>query len=338
MVWAVANSNLALVKYWGKADEGARHPATPSLSVTLDSLSTVARVELSKQWSEDLIEGVPSAAASRVHVFFDRLRSRFGLSSHARVWLKSNFPVAAGLASSASTFAAVAKAASAEAGLDLDDERLADVARLGSGSACRSVYGGFVEWRPQGGGSVVEPIAVKDHWPLSILVAVTSERPKAVGSSEGMKRTEATSPYYRAWLDSGATDLKQARQAVRDRSLAGLGVVAERNCLRMHAAIMASDPPLVYWEPATLAVIREVWALRDRGVEAYFSIDAGPQVKVLCAPASAGSVRAALAAVAGVERILEARPGDGARVVDGPPAWAVAAAAEPIIREGASAR
>jgi len=336
MVWAVANSNLALVKYWGKADEGAKHPAGASLSVTLDSLCTAASVEMSPRWSDDVVEGVPDGAAARIRLFFDRLRTEFGLASHARVWLGSNFPVAAGLASSASTFAAVAKAAATAANLDLDDSRLAAVARLGSGSACRSIYGGFVEWRPEAGGSVVEPIAAKDHWPLCILVAVTSERPKAVSSSDGMKRTEATSPYYRAWLDSGAGDIAQARAAVRDRALDCLGAVAERNCLRMHAAIMASDPPLLYWEPATLAVIREVWALRQRGVEAYFSIDAGPQVKVLCAAAAAATVRTALAAVPDVIRVLEARPGDGARLVDGPPAWAVPSS-EPI-RAGAGAR
>jgi diphosphomevalonate decarboxylase len=327
MVWAVANSNLALVKYWGKADEGAKHPAAASLSVTLDSLSTVARVEFSSRLDDDRVEGLPAGPAARVGAFLDRFRARFGVQPHATVSLTSNFPVAAGLASSASTFAALAKAAAAAAGLEVDDRELADVARSGSGSACRSIYGGFVEWRPEAGGSVVEPIAAKEHWDLRVLVAVTSERPKAVSSSEGMSRTAATSPYYRAWLESGALDLAEARAAIRDRSLERIGTVAERNCLRMHAAAMASVPPLVYWEPATLAVMREVCALRGRGVEAYFSIDAGPQVKVLCAPSAAAAVRAALVAVPGVLRVLESKPGDGARLLDRPPAWALPTAA-----------
>ena len=327
MVWAVANSNLALVKYWGKADEGAKHPAAASLSVTLDSLSTVARVEFSSRLDGNRVEGLPAAPTERVGAFLERFRARFGLQPHATVSLTSNFPVAAGLASSASTFAALAKAAAAAAGLEVDDRELADVARSGSGSACRSIYGGFVEWRPEAGGSVVEPIAAKEHWDLRVLVAVTSERPKAVSSSEGMRRTEATSPYYRAWLESGARDLAEARAAIRDRSLERIGTVAERNCLRMHAAAMASVPPLVYWEPATLAVMREVCALRGRGVEAYFSIDAGPQVKVLCAPSAAAAVGDALAAVPGVLRVLESKPGDGARLLDRPPAWALPTAA-----------
>ena len=221
MVWAVANSNLALVKYWGKADEGARHPAAASLSVTLDSLTTAAQIEFSPRLAEDRIEGLPAGPSARVEAFLGRFRARFGVQPRAHVSLISNFPVAAGLASSASTFAALAKAATAAAGIEIDDRELADVARLGSGSACRSIFGGFVEWRPEGGASVVEPIASKDHWPLRILVAVTSERPKAVGSSEGMRRTEATSPYYRAWLDSGAADLAaRARPSATARSSA----------------------------------------------------------------------------------------------------------------------
>ena len=326
MAWAVANSNLALVKYWGKGDESANQPASTSLSVTLDSLSTAAEVVFSAELSGDRVEGLPPAAETRVLRFFERFRATFGVRGHAAVFLASNFPVAAGLASSASTFAALSKAAAVAAGLTLGDAELAEIARSGSGSACRSIYGGFVEWRPQGGGSVVEPIAAREHWPLHILVAVTSEKPKAVGSSEGMRRTAATSPYYPAWLRSGADDLAEVRAAIRARDLPRLGAAAERNCLRMHAAAMAAAPPLVYWEPATLAAMRRVWELRDRGVEAYFSIDAGPQVKVLCEADDAEAVKAAMVAVPGVIRVLSAQPGDGARVVDRPPPWALAGA------------
>ena len=322
MFWAVANSNLALVKYWGKADESAKRPASASLSVTLDSLSTAAGVRFSRELREDAIEGLPAAPAARVKEFLDRFRARFGVDGRAIVAIASNFPVAAGLASSASTFAALAKAAAGASGLTLSDPELADVARMGSGSACRSIYGGFVEWRPDGNDSVVEPVAPKEHWPLAILVAVTSERPKAVSSSEGMRRTVATSPYYRAWIESGAADLAAVRDGIRERSLARVGTVAEANCLRMHAAAMAASPPLLYWQPATLAVMERVWRLRGRGVEAYFTIDAGPQVKVLCERSVADSIASAIAAVPGVLRVLRSGPGDAPQVVDGPPAWA----------------
>ena len=321
MNWALANSNLALVKYWGKTDEVAKHPAGPSLSVTLDGLSTVAGVEWVDEVDDEII-GLPEGPARKVRRFLDAVRNRFDLTSRARVTLRSNFPVAAGLASSASTFAALAKAAAAAARLDLDPFELAEIARLGSGSACRSIFGGFVEWRPEGGSSVVAPIAAKDHWPLAILVAVTSERPKAVGSSEGMRLTAATSPFYGAWIESGPADFAAARQAIDRRDLAVLGQVAERNCLRMHATAMAADPPLLYWEPATIAVMRRVGELRASGTPAFFSIDAGPQVKVLCEPSAAEVVKAALGAVPGVLRVLVSGPGEAARSIDSPPAWA----------------
>src|SRR5215475_6277197 len=174
MAWAVGNSNLALVKYWGKGEEGANHPAGPSLSVTLDSLSSAAEVVFSTRLSGDRVEGLPPSAQKKVLRFLERFRATFDVRGHASVFLVSNFPVAAGLASSASTFAALSKAASTAAGLTLSDRELAELARTGSGSACRSIYGGFVEWRPQGAGSVVEPIAAREYWPLRVLVAVTS--------------------------------------------------------------------------------------------------------------------------------------------------------------------
>jgi diphosphomevalonate decarboxylase len=333
MSWAVANSNLALVKYWGKADENAKRPASGSLSVTLDHLATAASVRFSSDLSRHVVEGVPDAAATRVRDFLDRFRERFDVREHAAVTLASNFPVAAGLASSASTFAALARAAVDAAAIRVSDAELADVARLGSGSACRSIYGGFVEWRLDGDRMVVEPIAPKEHWPLSILVAITSERPKAVGSSDGMRRTAATSPYYRAWIESGGADLVAVRAGVRERSLARVGTVAEANCLRMHAAAMASSPPLLYWQAATVAVIERVWELRARGVEAYFTIDAGPQVKVLCEQPVTDEVAAALSIVPGVLRILRSAPGEGVRLVEAPPPWVGASHAERARRE-----
>lgn len=330
MIWATANANLALVKYWGKADETEKHPAGGSLSVTLEGLKSVAGLGFSPGRSDDEVLGLPPGPAAKVRAFLDAMRRSCDLGRGARVELASNFPVAAGLASSASIFAALATAALAASGRQVDPAEIAQTARLGSGSACRSAYGGFVEWRPEAGASLVEPVAGEDHWPLVILVAVVSDRPKKVGSSEGMARTAATSRYYGAWIESGAADLAAAREAIRRRDLARLGAVAEANCLRMHAAALAADPPLVYWEPATLAVMRRVWELREGGISAYFSIDAGPQVKVLCEPADRDGVQAALAAVPGVLRIIESRPGTGPRLLAQPPKWVLGAEGPPI--------
>ncbi|MGH7858968.1 MAG: diphosphomevalonate/mevalonate 3,5-bisphosphate decarboxylase family protein, partial [Candidatus Binatia bacterium] len=201
-------------------------------------------------------------------------------------------------------------------------EDLASLARVGSGSACRSLLGGFVEWLPGAGGSRIAALAPKEHWPLAVLVAVTSDRPKRTGSREGMERTRTSSPYYEPWLAAGSAELVPVREAILRRDLGALGAAIERNCLRMHAAALGADPPLLYWEPATVAVIREVWRLREAGVGAFFSIDAGPQVKVLCEPPAAEIVEKALASVAGVLRVMRSGPGSGARRLDAPPAWA----------------
>jgi len=325
MVWATANSNLALVKYWGKAPGGRNRAASASLSVTLDGLTTIAGVEERSDLETDRVEWVPPGPTQAVTEYVATVRRELGIERPVSVVLTSNFPVAAGLASSASAYASLASALAAAAPNRLATTEIAALARRGSGSACRSLFGGFVEWRPDGGDDAVHQVAAQEHWALAILVAVTREVPKSVGSREGMKRTAATSPYYEAWLSTSTADLEAARAALAARDLGTLGPIAERNALRMHAAAIAADPPLLYWEPATIAVMQEVARLRARGVGAFFSIDAGPQVKVLCESADADRVAAALAAVPGVTRVLRSRPGGGPEVLDRPPAWATAA-------------
>jgi diphosphomevalonate decarboxylase len=322
MAWAAANSNLALVKYWGKSPmvNGGQEAAAGSISVTLEGLTTVAEVRLDPALPEDRLDMLSAPAAIRT--FLDLARERLAMRAHAEVRLATNFPVAAGLASSASTFAALALALATDAGRGLDADDLTALARLGSGSAGRSVLGGFVEWIASESGSRVVEVAPAGHWPLSVLIAVTSEAPKRVASRDGMERTRLTSPYYEAWLRAGSADLAPVREAIRRRDLDALGAAIERNCLRMHAAALGSDPPLLYWEAATVAVIREVWRLRTEGVRAFFSIDAGPQVKVLCDAADASRVDSSLRSVPGVVRVIRSRPGRGALRLDEPPSWA----------------
>jgi diphosphomevalonate decarboxylase len=321
VAWAIANANLALVKYWGKLPGAGNQAASGSISVTLDGLATLAGVRFDPSLREDRVEWRPAGPSGRVVEFLDRARRRLGTSSYAQVLLASTFPVAAGLASSASTFAALATATAAAAGAELPLSALAALAREGSGSACRSLLGGFVEWRP-GSADEVAAVFPEDHWPLAVRIAVTSETPKPVSSREGMLRTARSSPYYGAWIAQSPGDLAEARSAIAARDLGRLGTLAERNCLRMHAAALASDPPLLYWEPATVAVVQEVWSLRRKGIEGYFTIDAGPQVKVLCDPAAASAVETALAAVPGVGRVLRSAPGRAPELVREPPAWA----------------
>jgi len=319
---ARANVNVALVKYWGKRDTALNLPATGSISLTLDGLGAEAAVAFGGGGEADrlVIDGVDASGgeATRLTRFLDVVRAAAGRRERATVAMRGTVPRGIGLASSAAAFAALALAASRAAGLALDPPGLSALARRGSGSAARSIFGGFVEWhrgeRADGVDSFAEPLAPVDHWDVRTVVAVTSTAPKAVSSRDGMLRT-AASPFYPAWVAGAEADLAEARAAIRARDLEALGLVAEHSALKMHAAALAARPPLVYWRPATVECIHRVWALRAEGVAAFFTIDAGPQVKVLCAPAEAQRVAAALEAVPGVERIITCGPGRGAELI-----------------------
>jgi diphosphomevalonate decarboxylase len=332
-VTAFAGTNIALVKYWGKRDTALNLPATGSLSLTLDRLGTRTTVHFhghgdagggsSGTTDRVVMNGAPAdaATAERVSAFLDRVRARAGSAARAFVTTENGVPTASGLASSASGFAALALAATRAAGLTLSPDELSVLARLGSGSAARSIFGGFVEMargeRADGGDAAARPLAGGDGWDVRLVVAVTTAGPKPMGSTAAMEHTARTSPYYPAWLAGVDGDLVAARAAIAARDLPALGAVAERSALRMHAAAMAADPAIIYWNPATLAAIAAVRALRDRGVPVFFTIDAGPHVKALCAAAHADEVAAALAAVPGVVKTLMGAPGPGARVVEG---------------------
>ena len=320
---ARATSNIALVKYWGKRDRALNLPATGSISVTLDALATTTTVAFDPSLEKDAVHlrfAGADAATERVCRFLDLVRQIHGREVYARVETANDFPTGAGLASSASGFAALALACNEALGLGLAPPALSALARRGSGSAARSLVAGFAEMQPgtahDGSDAYAVPLAAPDHVPLRMLVAVTAAGAKEVGSSEGMARTERTSPYYRAWVDGVPADLAAMRTAIADADLEAIGTLAESSCLRMHATMLAARPPLVYWNAATLAVIQRVRALRAEGCGAWFTIDAGPQVKVLCAPEDAGTVDGALRSTPGVESVLVAGPGPGARIVE----------------------
>ena len=322
---AVAGTNIALVKYWGKRDQGLNLPATGSLSLTLDRLGTRTHVAFDGgDGAADRVALNGAAAdakvSARVSAFLDRVRARAGIATRATVTSENNIPTAAGLASSASGFAALALAAARAAGLALSPAELSVLARLGSGSAARSIFGGFVEMargeRADGTDAAARPLGVGDDWPVRLVVAITAAGEKAIGSTAAMARTAETSPYYPAWVRGVDGDLAAARAAIAARDLDALGVVAERSAMRMHASAMAADPAILYWNPATIAAMTCVRGLRARGTPAYFTIDAGPHVKVLCQATAADGIAAALAEVPGVLRTLIATPGPGARIME----------------------
>jgi diphosphomevalonate decarboxylase len=318
---AVAPSNIALVKYWGKRDIDLNLPATGSISVTLDTLRTFTTVTFDESLAADefVLGGEPAPEAGRrVGRFLDLVRSLHGVAEHARVETRNDFPTGAGLASSASGFAALAVACNAALDLGLTTEQLSVLARRGSGSAARSLIGGFAEMHPgsatDGSDAHAVPLAPVDQLPLRVLVAVTTRAAKSVGSGEGMRRTEATSPFYGAWIDATRSDLDTLRTALGEGDLEAVGTIAEGNCLRMHATMLGAEPGLLYWNAATVSVIHAVRALRAEGLGAWFTIDAGPQVKVLCDAADEAAVHERLQAIEGVQDILAAGPGAGAHV------------------------
>jgi diphosphomevalonate decarboxylase len=321
---ARAHPNVALVKYWGKRDATLNLPATGSISVTLAGLTTRTVVRWEDGGADELrLNGAPADAGTlaKAAKLLDRLRALAGSTSRARIDSTNDFPTGAGLASSASGFSALAAAGARALGLELDTRTLSALARLGSGSAARSIFGGFVEMKPgtmaDGSDAVAEPLLAAEAWPLSVLVAVTSSKQKSVQSTAGMESTRASSPFWAGWVGSAEADLAELRAALLRRDFAAVGELTEYSCLKMHGLALSARPGLVYWNGTTVTLVHAVRALRQGGTAAYFTIDAGPQVKVLCQAADAATVRTALAAVPGVERLIDSGPGGPVEVASG---------------------
>lgn len=314
---AEAHPNIALVKYWGKRDGPGNVPATPSLSITLSQLRTRTRVQFdpaATQRRVTLNGAVVNDA--KIDACIDRLIARAARPLPAvLVETDNNFPTAAGLASSASGFAALVTAMDAALDLRLTAAERSIEARRASASAARSLYGGFATL--SGGDDpaswIARPELDAGAWPLSVVIAICSESPKAVSSSIGMTRSRS-SPYYDRWIESAAADFDAARSAVAARDFARLAETAEANCLAMHAVMLSARPGLLYWTGATVGCIECVRQLRGDGERVFFTIDAGPQVKAVCEQGSADRVRAALARVAGVREALVVGLGGPARV------------------------
>ena len=281
-------------------------PATPSLSITLDGLTTRTRVEAAETSSVE-IDGKPVANA-KVDRLVAEMQDAFALPP-MRISTSNNFPTGAGLASSASGFAALVTAVNGAFSLDLGASERAAWARRGSASAARSVFGGFVVLDPDGG---TEPLLQASEWSLTIVVAITSNAAKTVSSTAGMERSRETSPFYHAWTQSTAADFDDACRAVHGRDFEALAEIAEHSCLKLHALMLSTRPGLVYWNAATVDAIHAVRELRSAGTPVLFSIDAGPQVKAVCLPEAAPAVADRLQALPGVKRVVQVGLGPGA--------------------------
>jgi diphosphomevalonate decarboxylase len=308
---AIAHSNIALSKYWGKRSGSGNVPAVPSLSVTLAGLSTQTEVTFDASLAADslLLNGA-AADVTRATELLDRVREEAKITTRARVVSTNDFPTSSGLASSASGFAALALASVRAAGLDFGAERVADLARRSSASAARSIFGGFVELD----GETARQVAPPSQIDLVVLVCVTTEAAKSVSSRDGMSETARKSPYYPAWLETAPRIHSALKAALLASDFEKVGALAEESALAMHASAMAAG--VVYVSGATLAALATVRALRDEhGVQAFATIDAGPHLKCLVHSQDAARAKEVLAKTPGVLRIIEARPGEGARLL-----------------------
>lgn len=316
---AQACANIALVKYWGKRDRALNLPAQGSLSLTLDALRTTTTVRFDESINADsfTLDG-EEASTSRLGPWLDIVRERAGISQFAQVESRNDFPTSSGLASSASAYAALAVAATEAAGLSLNRSELSELARRGSGSAARSLFAGFAIWhrgeREDGKDSIAEELVAGTDWPLRMVIAIVGGgKKKSISSRDAMGHCAATSPLYAAWLASVPPDLQAAQEAIANRDLAALGAVTQGSAMAMHAAALASRPPVRYWQPATLRCLDIVEALQAAGISAYPTMDAGPHVKVLTSAEDSEAVAAALTELDEVDQVIVSKAGPGAR-------------------------
>lgn len=317
---AKAHTNIALIKYWGKRDEEKILPMNNSLSLTLDGFYTTTTVTFKEELEEDSFvlneQVVTGEAFNRVTNFLNLIRQLAGKSDlYANVYSLNAVPTAAGFASSASGFAALAAAATRAIGLNVNEQELSKITRQGSGSACRSIYGGFSEWvkgeETDGSDSYAVPIVPADYWDVRVAAVVLNAEEKGISSRVGMKRTVDTSVFYQGWLDSVSNDLQAIKIGIQERDFEKVGQIAEANCLKMHATTLGANPPFTYWQDTTLNIMQTVQKMRETGIPVYFTIDAGPNVKVLYLPEHEELVEQTLKQADGVTDVILSRAGGG---------------------------
>ncbi len=316
---AIACSNIAFIKYWGNRDHRLRLPSNGSLSMNLGGLHTRTTVTFDPTLPADhlTLNGQPQrgAALARVAAFLDIVRQMATHTQFARVESANNFPTGTGIASSAAAFAALALAASTAAGLQLNEPALSALARRGSGSASRSVPAGFVEWQPgKAHNSHAVSIAPPGHWALVDLIAIVSQEHKSTGSTQGHALADS-SPLQAARVADTPRRLSQCRAALLQRDFAALADIIEHDALMMHAVMMTSQPALIYWQPATLGIMHAVQSWRAAGQPLAFTIDAGPNVHVICEAGSAPDIATRLGELPGVLQVLSATPGGAVQLV-----------------------
>lgn len=318
---ARAHTNIALIKYWGKRDKDLFLPMNSSLSLTLDAFYTDTKVVFDDNLTEDRfsLNGKLQSEKeiSKISRFLDLFREYKDESRFARVESLNFVPTAAGLASSASAFAALALATATALELELSPEELSTFARRGSGSSTRSLFGGFVEWDKGtcSADSMARPVD-DASWDIGMIILAVNTGQKKIASRVGMEHTVATSSFYQAWVDTAAEDLENIKKAIALRDFETLGKITEHNGMKMHATTLSANPPFTYFSAQSLEVQEAVRTIREElGISAYMTMDAGPNVKVLCRQSDMERLVRALQDYLPVEKIIPSLPGKAAFVL-----------------------
>lgn len=320
---AIAPSNIAFTKYWGRKDEVLRLPENGSISMCLSNLLTTTTVDFSSTYSKDEISinggGSPAGGedgeAERIIKHLDRVRKLAGIDQKAKVVSNSNFPSGTGLSSSASGFAALSLAASKATGLDLSEKDLSILARQGSGSACRSIPSGFVEWLDgdTSDTSYATQLFPPDHWAIADVVAIVSEGKKEVSTSIG-QQTAQSSSFLPVRLARMKEKNEKVKRLIAERNFRELGELVEQEALELHTIMLTQTPPLIYWTPGTLRIMKLTSRWRVEGIPVYFTINTGQDIHLICEAENIDKVQAKLKGLEEVKDIIVNTPGEGTRL------------------------
>ncbi len=315
---SLAHPNIAMIKYWGNRDNTLRLPVNGSISMNLDGLFTRTTVNFSASFPAHKLtlnkRQILGPGLERVSYILNIVREMAGIKENAEVTTENNFPAGAGIASSAAAFAALALASSQAAGLNLKQDQLSRLARRGSGSASRSIPSGFVEWKMGQAeeDSYAISIAPPEHWDLTDCVAVVNAGHKKTGSTEG-HALAGTSPLQNARVQDTARRLDICRQAILQKDFDALAHIIELDSDIMHSVMMTSNPPLMYWQPATLRVFQAVREWRASGLPVAYTVDAGANVHVITLREQSKMISKKLNELPGVKNVLTANVGGAAR-------------------------
>lgn len=317
---AAAPSNIAFIKYWGKKDERLRLPTNGSISMNLSNLSTTTTVDFSSGYQQDsvIVDGSSDEKQTkRVIKHLDRIRELAKVDNRAKVVSKNNFPVSTGLSSSASGFAALTLAGICAAGLSLSERQLSQLARLASGSSCRSIPDGFVEWKigDNHQSSYAVSIFPADWWDIIDVVVVVSRVKKEISTAEGQKLAK-TSLFFKTRLIKIKDKISRVKLYIERRDFKKFGELVENEALELHSIMFTSKPSLIYLLPETLKIMRMINNWRNEGLPAYFTVNTGQNIHLICQKGDLNKIVSRLKNLSIVKDIIVNKPTKGAYLTD----------------------